>query len=106
MFRLQYYGADAWAVLQRFGYVEFFTELNGTGIHRLSNVMTLDSGWHDKFDTLQLWFEPMVGFISLSLFYCSLLASTGRRSAKLSPIQSRKHRQDDLQTSPENSHVL
>jgi len=37
-----------------------FQELNGKGIHKLQNVLTLHSDLHDLFDTLQLWLEPTV----------------------------------------------
>ena len=47
-----------WAVLERFGYKAAFEELNGSGIHCLKNVITLDHNVHFFFDTLQLWLEP------------------------------------------------
>jgi hypothetical protein len=49
-----------WAVLERFGYKAAFKELNGSEIHRLENVITLDHNVHFFFDTLQLWLEPKV----------------------------------------------
>jgi hypothetical protein len=50
-----------WAVLDRFGYEKPLKELNGSGIHRLENVLTLTQYVHDLFDTLQLWMEPIEG---------------------------------------------
>ena len=38
-----------------------FKELNGSGIHRLQNIITLHSDVHTFFDTLQLWLEPVEG---------------------------------------------
>ncbi|KAG6842892.1 hypothetical protein H0H93_003030, partial [Arthromyces matolae] len=32
-------------------------ELNGDGIHRIQNVLSLQHDIHDLFDTLDLWFE-------------------------------------------------
>ncbi|KAK7439333.1 hypothetical protein VKT23_017559 [Stygiomarasmius scandens] len=43
---------------ERFSHRSVFEELTGTGIHRLENVFTLHTDYHDLFDTLQLWFEP------------------------------------------------
>jgi len=56
-----------WAVLDRFGY-KIFDELNGPGIHRLQNVLTMDKNVHTYFDRLKVWFEP-VGFVSNSPFH-------------------------------------
>ena len=36
-----------------------FEELIGSGIHRLENVLTLNSNAHILFDTLKLWLEPV-----------------------------------------------
>ena len=36
-----------------------FKELNGSGIHRLENILTLNPDAHSFFDTLQLWLEPV-----------------------------------------------
>ena len=47
--------------MERFGSKETFNELNGSGIHRLENILTLDHYLHRLFDTLQLWFEPVEG---------------------------------------------
>jgi hypothetical protein len=35
-------------------------ELRGKNIHRLENIMTLDSPIHHYFDTLRFWLEPTV----------------------------------------------
>ncbi|GBE84642.1 hypothetical protein SCP_0606210 [Sparassis crispa] len=54
------YAASAWAVLDRFGKVNVVdNELNGQGIHRLPNVMTMSVDVHIFFDTLQIWFEEI-----------------------------------------------
>ncbi|KAL0959469.1 hypothetical protein HGRIS_011179 [Hohenbuehelia grisea] len=53
------YAGAAWTVLARFGYTDFLEELNGTNIHRLSNLLTLDTNVHGWFDKLWLWFEPL-----------------------------------------------
>lgn len=50
------YAASIWAVLHRFGYKRLPDDLIGTKIHRLENVMTLDPGFHWKFDQLKVWF--------------------------------------------------
>jgi hypothetical protein len=36
-----------------------FKELNGSGIHRLENVLTLNLIARTYFDELQLWLEPV-----------------------------------------------
>ncbi|KAL6302408.1 hypothetical protein BKA93DRAFT_736934 [Sparassis latifolia] len=49
------YAASAWAVLDRFGKVNVVdNELNGQGIHRLPNVLTMSVDVHIYFDTLQI----------------------------------------------------
>ncbi|GBE87978.1 hypothetical protein SCP_1202040 [Sparassis crispa] len=54
------YAASAWAVLDRFGKVNVVdNELNGQGIHRLPNVLTMSVDVHIYFDTLQIWFEEI-----------------------------------------------
>jgi hypothetical protein len=50
-----------WAVLDRFGYERPLKELNGSGIHRLENVLTLTQNVHDLFDKLKLWLEHVEG---------------------------------------------
>ncbi|KAF9491642.1 hypothetical protein BDN71DRAFT_1397947 [Pleurotus eryngii] len=53
--------ASMLSVLKRFGYpVE---TLNGTGVHSLVNIMTLQSDVHDLFDRLQLWLEATVSIL-------------------------------------------
>ncbi|KAH8919308.1 hypothetical protein BT69DRAFT_1284910 [Atractiella rhizophila] len=52
------HAANAWAVMDRFGLSEIRRELEGQKIHRLSNILTLDSALHDLFDNLQLWLQP------------------------------------------------
>ena len=45
--------------MERFGYKKTFDELNGSGIHRLENILTLDLNVYHLFDTLRLWLEPI-----------------------------------------------
>jgi hypothetical protein len=52
--------ASMWAVMQRFGYTELPDELNGSNIHRLENVMTIEPGFHSLFDALQVWLVATV----------------------------------------------
>lgn len=47
--------------MERFGYRKILEELNGSKIHCLENILTLDSSIHTFFDELKLWFEPTVG---------------------------------------------
>ena len=60
--RLQrdYDAPSAWAVMERFGQVNGFLELNGPDIHRLENVMTMQPDVHAFFDRLALWLEATV----------------------------------------------
>ncbi len=39
--------------------------LEGTGIHSLNNVCTLDPSVHDLFISLFIWFEPLVSDVVL-----------------------------------------
>ncbi|KAF9220142.1 hypothetical protein BS17DRAFT_739680 [Gyrodon lividus] len=52
------YAASMWAVMDRFGYKHLPSDLNGANIHRLENILTLESNIHNSFDRLNLWFEP------------------------------------------------
>ncbi|EKM57142.1 uncharacterized protein PHACADRAFT_91812, partial [Phanerochaete carnosa HHB-10118-sp] len=52
------YSATVWTILERYANISF-TELNGPGLHRLENVLTLDSRLHNKFDELNLWLEAV-----------------------------------------------
>jgi hypothetical protein len=54
------YAAGVWAVMERFGRVNGFLELNGPDIHRLENIMTMDLRVHGAFDCLDLWLEATV----------------------------------------------
>jgi hypothetical protein len=45
--------------MERMGGVLVLDELNGPDVHRLENVMTLETGVHALFDNLKLWFEPV-----------------------------------------------
>ena len=51
------YAFSLWAVMERFGQRGFMDELDGSKIHRLANVMTLDHFLHTQFDRLALWLE-------------------------------------------------
>ncbi|KAF9460298.1 hypothetical protein BDZ94DRAFT_1378022, partial [Collybia nuda] len=48
---------STWTILERFGYGSILQELNGSGVHRLENILTLLSDVHDRFERLELWFE-------------------------------------------------
>jgi hypothetical protein len=54
------YASSVWTIMHRFGYKGIPKELNGTGIHRLESVLTLDVTVQQAFDVLDLWFEPTV----------------------------------------------
>ncbi|KAF9062716.1 hypothetical protein BDP27DRAFT_1336223 [Rhodocollybia butyracea] len=49
------YAASVLAVLQRFGYD--INKINGSKVHSLFNIMTLDHPVHELFDRLKCWFE-------------------------------------------------
>ncbi|KAK0475926.1 hypothetical protein IW261DRAFT_1493671 [Armillaria novae-zelandiae] len=49
--------ASVWAVMYMFGI--HMEELNGTGIHRLENILTLSPSLQDFFDQSALWFEAV-----------------------------------------------
>ena len=57
------YAASVWAVMDCFAGIKITEELNGPDIHRLENVMTLESGVHDLFDSLRIWLEETVGYV-------------------------------------------
>ncbi|KAI6030005.1 hypothetical protein EDC04DRAFT_2572635 [Pisolithus marmoratus] len=50
------YASSVWTVLNRFGYPDLLRDLNGANIHRLENVMTMESTVHCQFDTFKIWF--------------------------------------------------
>ncbi|KAG9082390.1 hypothetical protein FS749_006876 [Ceratobasidium sp. UAMH 11750] len=54
------YAAAVMAILESYGGINI-NELNGKNMHRLENVLTLQVGLHDAFDTLQVWFVPLEG---------------------------------------------
>ncbi|THH03489.1 hypothetical protein EW146_g10433 [Bondarzewia mesenterica] len=54
------FAASVWAVMERFGQVLVAEELNGSAIHRLENVMTMDKTKYFFFDSLRLWLESTV----------------------------------------------
>ncbi|KAI0089731.1 hypothetical protein BDY19DRAFT_940543, partial [Irpex rosettiformis] len=53
------YAGRAWAVLECFGYGDMLGELNGSGVHRSENILTLAGDCHNAFDDLKLWLEPI-----------------------------------------------
>lgn len=44
----------------RFGSVYVLDELNGNQINRRQNLMSLGISAHADFDSLEIWFEPLV----------------------------------------------
>lgn len=46
--------------MSNFGYTRMVDELNGSKIHRLENLISLESQVHDAFDSLALWLVPTV----------------------------------------------
>lgn len=61
------YAASAWTIMQRMGGADIVAELNGDGVHRLENVMTMEVGLHILFDCLALWFEATVRYYLIAL---------------------------------------
>ncbi|KAI9065041.1 hypothetical protein FKP32DRAFT_1675063 [Trametes sanguinea] len=58
--------ATVWTILQRFGYGDIRAELGsaasqGASLHRLENILTLDTRIHRMFDTFKIWFEAVEG---------------------------------------------
>ncbi|TEB29329.1 hypothetical protein FA13DRAFT_674769 [Coprinellus micaceus] len=53
----QSYAESAWKYVYAFGGIKGLEELEGAGIHRLSNGLTLAADLHAAFDNLGLWFE-------------------------------------------------
>ena len=53
------YSGGVWAVMERFGNISMKNELNGSNVHRLSNILTLSNEIHYLFDELYIWFEPI-----------------------------------------------
>ncbi|KAH7906895.1 hypothetical protein BJ138DRAFT_1117169 [Hygrophoropsis aurantiaca] len=54
------YAAFVWDLLKSFGSTLSFEQLNGSGLHRLENIMTLCYDKHDSFDKLRLWLDSTV----------------------------------------------
>jgi len=50
--------ASIWTVIQSFTNIKF-TELSGNNINSLRNVITLETGVHDLFGQLRVWFDPV-----------------------------------------------
>jgi hypothetical protein len=61
----------AWTVMKWFGGIKVEDELNGSQIHQLENIITMDSNIHKSFDNLQLWLEAVVHFSLLPVFYAN-----------------------------------
>ncbi|PPQ80405.1 hypothetical protein CVT25_001718 [Psilocybe cyanescens] len=51
----QQYASTLWAILYRFGYENLLDELNGSNVHHLENVMTLEPRLHTHFDRFDIW---------------------------------------------------
>jgi hypothetical protein len=49
-----------WAVMEHFGQVLSVNQLNGADIHCMENVMTMEQGLHELFDSLGIWFKARV----------------------------------------------
>lgn len=47
------------AILDRYGGINSIQELNGANIHRLENILTLDTNIHIFFDQLKLWLKKI-----------------------------------------------
>lgn len=60
LLRLQQHQAgEVWRILSMFAERELPAELNGSGIHRLENIITLTHDVHAKFDRLLLWLKAI-----------------------------------------------
>lgn len=46
------YAASFWTAFDRFGYSTLREELNGSNIHRLENIVTMEVSLHSRFDRL------------------------------------------------------
>jgi hypothetical protein len=66
----QSYAESAWKYVYAFGGIKGLEELEGAGIHRLSNGLTLAADLHAAFDNLGLWFESKQ--VSPTTFECGL----------------------------------
>ena len=54
------YASSMWAMMKQFGQPGFMDELDGSKIHRLANILTLEQFLHTQFDRLALWLEADV----------------------------------------------
>lgn len=45
-------------MLKTFGLGHLVESLNEKGVHSLGNIITMDMGFHRRFDRLELWLEP------------------------------------------------
>jgi len=59
----QTFAVTAWTIMERFGGVKVKDELNGNRIHRLENIITMNSDIHTHFDDLLIWLVPVVRFL-------------------------------------------
>jgi hypothetical protein len=48
-----------------FGFEDLPEKLAGNGIHTLENVLTLDANFSFFFETLEMWFEPIVSGLGI-----------------------------------------
>ncbi|KAF9485217.1 hypothetical protein BDN70DRAFT_927752 [Pholiota conissans] len=51
--------SSVWTIMDQFGYPNIRSNLKGTRIHRLQNVLTLSVEMRAKFNSLKLWFEAI-----------------------------------------------
>ncbi|KAK0439572.1 hypothetical protein EV421DRAFT_1964733 [Armillaria borealis] len=54
------YAANAWTIIEDFGFPQIHQELKGENIHHLENILTLEYSLRDHFDDLTLWLEPAI----------------------------------------------
>ncbi|TRM67609.1 hypothetical protein BD626DRAFT_545011 [Schizophyllum amplum] len=50
-----------WGILEYFGQGNLLHELKGPKVHRLENIISMSHDFHDRFDSLSLWLEPVAG---------------------------------------------
>lgn len=90
----------ATTILNYPGHLGLWKELEGSDVHSLKNILTLDLHWHTMFDELQLGFEPTVRFVPLHVrpgrvstrrWLFSSLTGNPRYVYKLRPIITTGH---------------
>ncbi|KAI4522327.1 hypothetical protein K523DRAFT_336135 [Schizophyllum commune Tattone D] len=55
------WAASVWGILECFGHGELREELQGSSVHRLENVMSMNQDWHNYFDVLEMWLDHVEG---------------------------------------------